>query len=71
MHALAVGVATTFMMLLGFSSYSNLGPYISIAFFLGGLVCSSRLINSDHKPNEVYFGLAAGAVSQLVAYMFA
>lgn len=68
MHALSVGVAAVFMLLLGFTSYINMGPYISIAFLLGGLVCTARLINSDHEPREVYFGLAAGALAQLIAY---
>jgi hypothetical protein len=70
MHALAIGVAVSFILLLGFSSYMNLGPYISIALLVGGLVCSARLINADHEPGEVYFGLAAGTIAQLVAYMF-
>jgi hypothetical protein len=70
MHALSVGVAATFMLILGYSSYLNLGPYISVAFFLGGLVCTSRLINSDHKPSEIYIGLAAGALAQVVASWF-
>jgi hypothetical protein len=71
MHALAIGVAASFILLLGFSSYMNLGPYISIALFIGGLVCTARLINSDHEPKEVYFGLAAGIIAQLIAYLFA
>jgi hypothetical protein len=70
MHALAMGAAATFILLLGLSSYTNLGPYISITFLVGGLVCTSRLINSDHKPVEVYMGLVVGALSQIVAYMF-
>jgi len=68
MHALAIGVAVSFILLLGFTSYMNLGPYISIALFLGGLVCTARLINDDHQPKEVYFGLVAGAIAQLAAY---
>jgi hypothetical protein len=70
MHALSVGVASTFMLLLAYSTYLNLGPYISVAFLLGGLVCTSRLINSDHKPAEIYLGLAAGALAQVVAHWF-
>jgi hypothetical protein len=71
MHALAVGVAVSFMLLLGFRSNLNIGPYISITFLVGGLVCTSRLINADHHPREVYFGLAAGVLSQFVACIFA
>lgn len=69
MHALAVGVAGTFILLLGYRSAINLGPYISVAFLIGGLVSTARLINSDHEPKEVYFGLAFGAIAQLVAFM--
>ncbi|MCU7552369.1 hypothetical protein OCK74_24835 [Chitinophagaceae bacterium LB-8] len=70
MHALAVGVAVAFMLLLGFTTYLNLGPYISITLLIGGLVCTSRLINSDHNPWEVYFGFAAGVLAQIIAYLF-
>jgi hypothetical protein len=33
-----------------------------------GLVCSSRLIVSDHTAREVYTGLFIGVASQLVAH---
>jgi len=68
MHAISVGVMATFVLLLGFSTYMNFGPYISIALFIAGLVCTARLIHSDHSTKEIYMGLAVGAFSQLVAY---
>lgn len=70
MHAIAAGVVVTLMILMGFMSYDNMGPYISIVLLLAGLVCTARLINSDHNPLEVYAGLLVGFVAQLIAYFF-
>lgn len=70
MHAIAAGVAATFMVILGFTADFNLGPYIAISLFIAGLVGTVRLINSDHSPREVYYGFAVGIIGQLVAYMF-
>lgn len=71
MHTIAIGVMITFMLLLAFSTDVNYGFYIAIAFLLAGLVSTARLINSDHNPLEVYAGLVAGILAQLVAYYFA
>ena len=68
MHAISVGVACTLFILLGFLSDDNLGVYISLVLLTGGLVCTARLILSDHYPVEVYTGLVVGILAQLVAY---
>ena len=68
MHAISVGVMVTFMLLLGFSSDINIGIYISLALLITGSVCTSRLINGDHYPVEIYLGLFLGIISQLIAY---
>lgn len=68
MHAIALGVMVTFMLLLGLSSGTNLGFYISIAFLIAGLVCTARLVNADHWPIEIYGGLFIGIIGQLIAY---
>ena len=68
MHAISVGVACTLFILLGFLSDDNLGVYISLVLLTGGLVCTARLILSDHHPVEVYTGLVVGILAQLVAY---
>lgn len=39
---------------------------LSAAFLIAGLVCTSRLIVSDHTPKDIYVGLLAGFVCQLV-----
>jgi len=70
MHAISAGVVITLFVLLGFMSSSNLGFYISVALLLAGAVCTSRLINSDHSPREVYAGLLIGVMAQMAAYLF-
>jgi hypothetical protein len=67
MHAISVGVMITFVLLMGFSTYINFGPYISLAFLIAGLVCTARLIHSDHSTFEVYAGLAVGIFAELLA----
>lgn len=70
MHALAAGVAIAFMTILGLMSFTSFGFYIAIALLAAGLVCTARLINADHHPFDVYAGLIAGILSQVVAYWF-
>ena len=70
MHALAVGGAAMFMILLGTVSGEPMSLPISIAVLVAGIVCTSRLLVSDHNPFEIYSGLILGAVSQIVAGFF-
>jgi hypothetical protein len=70
MHALGVGGAAAYMILLSIASNQPMGLAITLTTIIAGLVCSSRLIVSDHHPAEVYWGLVLGALSQLVAYYF-
>lgn len=70
MHAIAVGGAATFMILLGVVSAESIALPIAIATLIAGIVCSSRLVVSDHHPYEIYWGLILGSLSQLVACYF-
>ena len=70
MHAIAVGVMTTFVALLAFSDSISYSFYLSIAILVSGLVCTSRLIVSDHRPKEIYYGFVIGIFSQLAAHYF-
>jgi hypothetical protein len=67
MHAISTGVMVTFIVLLAFNHDISSGIYISIALLIAGLVCTARLIASDHTQKEVYMGLLAGIISQLIA----
>jgi len=70
MHALAVGSAATYMILLAAVSGQPMGFPIAITTLISGIVCTSRLIVSDHYPLEIYSGLILGALSQVVACHF-
>lgn len=67
LHALAVGGGATFIIILGVVTGAATGLPISIAVILAGLVCTSRLIVSNHYPFEIYWGLVLGILFQLVA----
>ena len=70
MHAIAVGVMTTFIAILALHETVNLSLYLSVAIFISGIVCTSRMIVSDHRPGEIYIGFMAGVLSQLAAQYF-
>ena len=70
MHAISVGVLITFVALLAFSDSSSFSFYLSIAVLISGIVCTSRLIVSDHRPKEIYYGFLVGTLSQLAAHYF-
>ena len=70
MHAIAAGVMSTFLTLLAFQDTTNQSLYLSIAFLITGVVCTARLIVSDHSSKEIYLGLLIGILSQLAAHYF-
>ncbi|MGH2552851.1 MAG: hypothetical protein ACRDEB_04000 [Chitinophagaceae bacterium] len=67
LHSISMGVMLAFIFLLAFTQQLNFGIYISLALLIAGLVCSSRLIVSNHEPKEIYGGLVIGIFSMLVA----
>jgi hypothetical protein len=71
MHTMAMGVATTFLMLMSFSQDISFTVYVSLALIITGIVCTARLIVSDHTSREIYVGLFIGAISQIAAYYIA
>ena len=70
MHAISVGVMTTFMALLALTDSSSFSFYLSISVLIAGIVCTSRLLVSDHSQKEIYYGLLIGILSQLAAHYF-
>jgi hypothetical protein len=67
MHAISMGILVMFFGILAPLQPANYTIYISLAVFIAGLVCTARLIVSDHTPAEIYMGLLVGAGSQLLA----
>ena len=68
MHGIGAGVMLAFIMLLGLTQTVNLNVYIAIALLIAGVVCTSRLIVSDHSQKEVYGGLLLGIVCQAASW---
>ncbi len=69
MHAIAMGTAMTFILMLSLRGSVNPGIYLSVAVFCTGLVATARLIVSDHTEKEVYAGLLAGCIAQVAAFL--
>ncbi|MDQ2721286.1 MAG: hypothetical protein M3Z26_16185 [Bacteroidota bacterium] len=71
MHALGVGALTGLMLIIIFSSvsYALFLPAM-LAFIITGIVCTSRMIVSDHTPFDIYAGIFFGIISQFIAYVF-
>lgn len=70
MHAIAMGVMLSFMIMLALTQAVSFGIYISLAFLIAGLVCTARFLVSDHSPKQIYLGLLAGCLGLLVAILF-
>jgi hypothetical protein len=70
MHAISVGVMTTFVALLAINDSVNLSLYLCVAVLISGAVCTSRLIVSDHTQKEIYYGFFIGIFCQLAAHYF-
>ncbi|RYY53884.1 MAG: hypothetical protein EOO09_16410 [Chitinophagaceae bacterium] len=66
MHGMSMGVALAFVTMLAFQS-AGFTMYLSVALLLTGLVCTARMIASDHTPREIYTGLLTGILSMLLA----
>ena len=69
LHALSMGVALCFMLLLSLQEHLHYGTWLSISILLTGLVCTARFVVSDHRPIEIYGGLAAGAFCMLAGWL--
>ena len=70
MHAVAISGGAAFMILFGLYSSVQMNLPISIAVIIAGLVCTSRLIVSDHHPMEIYWGIIIGTICQVAGFYF-
>jgi hypothetical protein len=70
MHAMAVGAMATFILILALQGTVSSGIYIAAVLLITGLVCTSRLVVSDHTTKEIYTGLFIGVASMLLAKSF-
>jgi hypothetical protein len=67
LHALAMGGMLCFLFVLTFNTEGSSAQYFAAAALVAGIICSSRLVVSAHRPFDVYAGLFIGAASQLLA----
>lgn len=67
MHAMAIGGMAFFILRVSFSGDGTSGLYPSIALLIAGIVCTARMIVSDHRPVEIYTGLLLGILCQALA----
>lgn len=67
MHGIAAGALFILFLWMAFNGAAASGYWLAIATVVTGLVCTARLIVSDHTGFEVYSGVLAGALCQLVA----
>ncbi len=66
MHAIGMGGVIGILLIIMYSNTMLTTLPFSITFLLTGLVCTSRLIVSNHQPKEIYLGLLLGIISQLI-----
>ena len=67
MHAIGVGgLVGIFILVMKSNTMLMTWPLCS-AIFIAGLVCTARLLISNHTTKEIYCGLVVGMLSQLVA----
>jgi hypothetical protein len=69
MHALGVGSFCGLMLIIIFSGFTY-AVFLTamLVFLITGIVCTSRMIVSDHKPVEIYSGLIIAILCQLISY---
>jgi hypothetical protein len=68
MHAMGVGGAVAAFILTSFFYETANGIPISIAILIAAIVCTARIIVSDHSLKEIYIGLLVGIACQVLAY---
>ena len=67
MHAIGMGgVLGLFLVIMNSNTMLMTGP-LSLVFLITGMVCTARLLISNHSDKEIYMGLLVGIACQLVA----
>ena len=67
MHAIGMGGWLGFFLLLFRDNSMHMTWPLAIVILLTGLVCTSRLLITDHSSKEIYTGLFVGIISQVAA----
>jgi nitrate reductase NapE component len=70
MHAIGMGGWLGFFLVIFRENSMHMTWPLMIVILLTGIVCTSRLLISDHTSKEIYTGLAAGILTQFIAAAF-
>lgn len=70
MHATGAGGLAGLLVMTLFTSSVFISYPIGIAILIAGLVCTARLLISDHSMKEIVMGLASGFLGQWLAFSF-
>lgn len=66
MHAIGMGgLIGIFLVIMQQDTMLMTWP-LSMVILIGGIVCTARMIVSDHRPKEIYSGLFVGLVCQFL-----
>jgi len=69
MHALGIGALCGLTLIIIFSGFTySVFLTTMLVFLITGLVSTSRLIVSDHRPFDIYSGIFISILCQLIAY---
>ena len=69
MHAMGMGGWLGIFLIIMQSNTMWMAWPLAAVLLIAGIVCTSRLLISDHSPKDIYVGLFVGLISQFVAAM--
>lgn len=69
MHAIGMGGLLGLFLIIMYSNSMLMTLPLSVALLLTGIVCTSRLIISDHTAKEIYAGLFVGIACQWIGWI--
>lgn len=70
MHAIGMGGWLGFFFVILWQGSMHMAWPLAAVILLTGIVCTSRLLISDHSNKEIYTGLVVGMISQFAAAVF-
>jgi hypothetical protein len=70
MHAIGVGGLVGLGLVVAKSNTMLMSWPLALFVFIAGLVCTARLIVSNHTNKDIYTGLILGIACQYIAYYF-
>jgi hypothetical protein len=70
MHAMGMGGVLGFFLIVMKTNTMLMTWPLAAALLITGLVCTARMVVSNHTPKEIYTGLLLGIICQVIASFF-